>query len=474
MGRKAKQRPRKGTVIAAQVAGMAFAASAGGVAVVAANHVPTVPPGVAFLGRQLEGMTRAEAEAAVDQAWAEAANRSVRLEHRGEAFGPPRKLGELGYDLDRRATLGSMPMDTFAAYWGRQIGIGTRTDVEIRPKLKRDSARLEALAAEVSAKFGVASPASARWVGGKVVLRSEEPGSKLDADAMEGPVSEALAGQTTLRLPVVSAEPSVPESELRKIDGPLGTYTTSFSEGNRPRSHNIRTAARTLDGTVLPPGGKLSFNGHLGRRTAQKGYREAGVYVSGRHDTDIGGGICQVSTTLFNAALMAGLEPLDRSPHSLPVPYVPLGRDAAVSYPKPDLVLRNPYEFPVAVSGSVAQGKLTFTVLGATAAKPKVELSQRMLASWSRGVKYIEDKSLPPGAQRVEDRGGAGHRASTTYTVTRPGQAPKTTTFESVYGGGPRIVRINRSPKPAAPKPAEPPAAAPPAAPAAAPAPAEG
>jgi vancomycin resistance protein YoaR len=403
-------------------------------------------------------MTKQQAGQAVQEQWLQASARTVQPLRRGARLGPPVPVAKLGHSLDVEATARALPMDSLWSRALRSVGLMPAHRSALPPKLRLEPGLADGLAATVRAQLGVARPARALWKGGKVVLEPEEPGSALDVAALREPVAEALEGATEFEVPLRSAEPTVSDEELARIDGVLGTFTTSFSEGNRPRASNIRTAVRNLDGIVVPPGGKLSFNGTLGQRTTAKGYRVAGVYVSGRHEEDVGGGICQVSTTLFNAALIGGLDAPERSPHSLPVPYVPLGRDAAVSYPKPNLVLQNPYDFPVAVSGSVGKGKVTFTVLGSKSSKPKVQLSQRHLASWSRGVKYVEDKSLPPGAQRVEDRGGMGHRASTTRVLTLANGETRTDTFESVYGGGPRIVRINRSPRPAKPA-ARPPAA---------------
>jgi vancomycin resistance protein YoaR len=443
-----KQKPRRkgrGGVVAA--AGLCLAVGA-----VAAGSLPepTVTPGTKALGVALGGMRHAQAVKALEERWSELAAAELQLVHDGKPFGSPRTPPSLGLSLDVEATLAEAPMHASWESAATRLGLVGRAATELAPVWRHDPAAWEPLAKAVRSAFGTSRPARVRLQGGTIVRSPEEAGHELDVGSLPGLVESAVLGDGKVPLPLRRAPVRVGEAELAKVTGPIGAFSTRFSEGNRPRSHNIRAAARLIDGAVLMPGDRFDFNSHLGRRTTAKGFQVAGVYVSGRHDFDVGGGICQVSTTLFNAVLQAGLPVLKRSPHSLPVPYVPLGRDAAVSYPEPNLAFENGFDFPIALTAAVAGGKITFTVLGDESQAPKVAISQRTLGSWSRGVKYIEDKSLAPGSQRVEDRGGAGHRATTTRVVTFADGREHRETFESVYGGGPRIVRINRSPKPAA------------------------
>lgn len=128
---------------------------------------------------------------------------------------------------------------------------------------------------------------------------------------------------------------------LKVVLEPVSQYSTRFNSSMINRTHNISLAAKALDGIVLAPGARFSFNGSVGDRTIEAGYLEAPVISGDAFISGIGGGVCQVSTTLYNAALLAHLEILERHPHSLPVSYVPAGKDATVSYPTLDLKFRN-------------------------------------------------------------------------------------------------------------------------------------
>jgi len=120
----------------------------------------------------------------------------------------------------------------------------------------------------------------------------------------------------------------------------LGTYTT-YTTNVPNRNTNISLACKALNGTIVKPGHTFSFNNTLGYTSAAKGYKKAGILVNGKSSAALGGGICQVSSTLYNAVLKAGLKVVERHPHSAPVGYVPKGRDATVSYGSVDFKFRN-------------------------------------------------------------------------------------------------------------------------------------
>ena len=133
---------------------------------------------------------------------------------------------------------------------------------------------------------------------------------------------------------------SKPDPNAASGYGRLGTYTT-YTTNVPNRNTNIQLASEALNGTVVKPGGVFSFNKTLGFTSVEKGYKEAGILVNGNPETGLGGGICQVSSTLYNAVLEAGMKVVERHPHSAPVAYVPKDRDATVSYGGPDFRFQN-------------------------------------------------------------------------------------------------------------------------------------
>ncbi len=143
-----------------------------------------------------------------------------------------------------------------------------------------------------------------------------------------------------------------------------GSYTTSLAERTPEERGNIELAVRALDGAIIPAHGELSFNEIVGPRRPEDGYREATTYIGDRTASQIGGGICQVSSTLYNAALYAGLDVAERHAHSRPVASVPPGRDATVAYGTADLRLRNPWEDKLVLRAKVGPARLIVEIVG--------------------------------------------------------------------------------------------------------------
>lgn len=156
--------------------------------------------------------------------------------------------------------------------------------------------------------------------------------------------------QAKLEIPMQTVYPKVDSELLEDIRSMrIGRYVTSFNSQNKKRSTNIQLAAKAINNYVIFPGEGFSFNKVVGKRTAAKGYLRAPVIVRGEFSEDIGGGICQVSSTLFNAVDNAGLKIIQRFSHSRAVPYIPPGRDATVSWYGPDFEFKNTYNQPVLI-----------------------------------------------------------------------------------------------------------------------------
>jgi vancomycin resistance protein YoaR len=142
----------------------------------------------------------------------------------------------------------------------------------------------------------------------------------------------------------------------------IGNYLTYYRASNQERSHNIELAAEAINNHVVFPGETFSFNEVVGKRTVEKGYKRAPVIVKGELSEDIGGGICQVSSTLFNAVSLKGIEIVERYSHSRSVPYVPPGKDATVSWWGPDFVFKNEYSYPILIRAKAKDGKMVVRI----------------------------------------------------------------------------------------------------------------
>ncbi|GAE25150.1 vancomycin B-type resistance protein VanW [Halalkalibacter wakoensis JCM 9140] len=171
-------------------------------------------------------------------------------------------------------------------------------------------------------------------------------------------------GPLEISIPKQTLHPRVDSELLSDIRVKrIGQYITYFNNRNKPRSHNIKLATEAINNQVIFPGETFSFNRIVGKRTKERGYLPAPVIVRGELSEGIGGGICQVSSTLYNAVDHAGLKIVERYSHSRRVPYVPSGRDATVSWYGPDFVFRNELNQPILLQARIYGGQMSVIVL---------------------------------------------------------------------------------------------------------------
>jgi len=145
----------------------------------------------------------------------------------------------------------------------------------------------------------------------------------------------------------------------------MGEYTTKFTAEPKSRNENISHAAHSIDGLVIEPGEIFSYNKAIGPTTKQTGYKRARIFIKGKKAFGYGGGVCQVSSTLYNAAADAGMDIVERHSHSLPVEYVPKGKDAATSYGGLDFKFKNTYSYPVEIDTKVTEDSLIVQIVSA-------------------------------------------------------------------------------------------------------------
>lgn len=168
----------------------------------------------------------------------------------------------------------------------------------------------------------------------------------------------------SVELPVTLDEPQGNEEELKKIQDNLGTFTTSYKTSGSSRSANIARGAELINGTILYPGETFSAYEAVSPFTAANGYYMAGSYLNGETVDSMGGGICQVSTTLYNAVIRAELEVVERSGHSMPVSYVDPADDAAIAGTYKDLKFKNNLDSPIYIEAYTSNKTITFTIYG--------------------------------------------------------------------------------------------------------------
>jgi vancomycin resistance protein YoaR len=235
----------------------------------------------------------------------------------------------------------------------------------------------------------------------------------------------------------------------------IGAYTTSYG-GEPNRLHNVRLVAELIDDTLIAPGTVFSFNETTGERTAEKGFLEAPVIINGELQTGLGGGVCQVSTTVFNAAYETGLPIESRTNHALYISHYPLGRDATVNYPDIDLRFRNDTGRWLLLRTWVGSSSLTVALYGSPLERRVESVTSPLVAVAGPRVQRIRDPKLLKGKTVVEESGQPARTTSVTRRVyDQAGALLFETSWRSSYRSEPRVLRVGTKPKPKPKKPAE-------------------
>jgi vancomycin resistance protein YoaR len=294
----------------------------------------------------------------------------------------------------------------------------------------------------------------------RVTVRPGKPGLELDV-AAAGRAILAAALSPTDRVAKLVVQRALPERTTREaramgITGRVAGYTTYYG-GEPNRIHNVQLVAKMVDGALIAPGSTFSFNEATGERSPDRGFREAPVIINGELQNGIGGGVCQVSTTVFNAAYEAGVPIESRTNHALYIAHYPQGRDATVNYPDIDLKFRNDTGKWLLLRTFVGSSALTVKLYG-TPQNRRVETETSPLAvTGPPGTKRVPDPSIWTGIQMTEDAGEPSRKTSATRRVySEAGKLLSETTWTSWYRSEPKIVRYGTKPRPEQPKKAKP------------------
>lgn len=232
------------------------------------------------------------------------------------------------------------------------------------------------------------------------------------------------------------------EAQAMGITGTVGSYET-FYGGIPNRIHNVELVAHLIDHKFIAPGATFSFNGTTGDRSAAKGFLEAPVIVNGELQTGLGGGVCQVSTTVFNAAYEAGLPITERTNHALYISHYPLGRDATVDYPSTDLEFVNDTGHWMLLRTLVGPSSLLVTLYGTPQHRRIVSITAPLRTVSPPPVKKTVDATLRPGEVVVDDYGAPATSTSVERKVyAANGKLLSDSTWYSSYVAVPEVIRV--------------------------------
>jgi vancomycin resistance protein YoaR len=294
-------------------------------------------------------------------------------------------------------------------------------------------------------------------VGQRVRVLPAEPGLALDVPRTERALLAAALRplNRTTSIAVHEAQPKRTTADARAmgITSLVSSYTTEYG-GIPNRIHNVQLVAHLVDDKLIAPGEEFSFNKTTGARTAAKGFLEAPVIINGELETGLGGGVCQVSTTVFNAAFEAGLKITARTNHALYISHYPQGRDATVDYPNVDLRFVNDTKNWLLLRTFVGPAQLTVNLYGTPAHRRVVSEAAPLVVTGQPHVKKTVDPTLKPGEKVVDDPGEPSMSTSVRRLVyDADGKLLHDDTFFSRYVSSPELVRVGPKKPKHKPKP---------------------
>lgn len=327
-------------------------------------------------------------------------------------------------------------------------------NVVITPDFKADLAKLDLRIAKIGKEIKQpAKNARAKMdkKGTLFLAAKEEKGIALDEKATKEALLKdgvsALADGETATLVIVEEEPKVTSADLGKMGELLGSFSTDYSSSPSNRKFNVGLAASKIDGTLLAPGEVFSYNGCVGPRELAQGWKMAHQFQDGMVVDGVGGGVCQVSTTLYNAVLQADLKIVSRSNHSMRVAYVAAGRDATVSYGNTDFRFENSTSGPIFLGARADGERLTFRIYGSQKPERRVlEIytgEHRDIAGGGFAVSSFRKVQLPDGTVKTEQIASSSYRppkapAAKPVVRKKPAPAkPKPTPTPPPSGGAP-------------------------------------
>jgi len=281
----------------------------------------------------------------------------------------------------------------------------------------------------------------------------------LITDSLVGKIAGVSTDETTsslsstLTLPVDTKKPEISSDNIENlgIKELVGSATTTYAKSPNNRKHNIKVGAEKFQGVIIKPGEEFSFLKALGRVTTEQGFLSELVIKEDHTEPEVGGGLCQVSTTMFRAALSTGLPITERTNHKYRVSYYepPVGLDATVYEPSPDLKFKNDTQNYILVQTSTTDNSVTFEFYGTKDGRVATVSDPETYDAVEPGpTKYIDDTSLAEGEEIYVEKAHAGIKAKVNYTVKKGDQVINQQTFYSKYVAWPAVIKRNPNTQP--------------------------
>ncbi len=400
---------------------------------------------------QVGGMTADEANQAVNEHIAQKRNQGIQIMVSGHQV--VTTVGEVGYgysagDFTKKALEVGRGGNMLENY--REMKQAANGKMVYPVKASFDEKQLKQFVKKQCKSLCTkAKNAEVKMEDGEFVYTKSQEGLSLDVKETMQMIRDAVEKSTdvtqviTLTANVTVQQPKVSVETASRCKDKIGTFSTTFNAGNVNRTKNVSNAARLISGSVVYPGETFSVHDAISPLTEENGYYAAASYNNGKVEDSLGGGVCQVSTTLYNAILRAELEIVERSPHSMVVSYVEPAMDAAIAGDYKDFKFKNNTEVPIYIQGGTYGGTIYFNVYGeeTRSSARKVRFESEIIQTIKPGAdKVTWDKTKPESYLSVTQSAHTGYKALLWKIVTEDGKETKTQINSSTYSASPRYV----------------------------------
>ncbi len=415
--------------------------------------IDTIYPGVYIQGMDVSGMSLQEAQKKIDDYSAEAGKHTVTLQvgERECSF----SLGEVGlhctspdaasraYSMGRSGNIIDQILDV------HQLE-SSKVDFPLTYAVDENQVRIgvNALARQFLAEK---KDATIKRKKGKFLVTDEVVGIDIDFDQNADKLISLLKAENwepqsiTFPMDYKEDKPAHTKAELDTIQDVLGTFTTSYAGSAEGRCANVENGASLINGTVLYPGEEFSVYKAVSPFSKENGYQLAGSYENGSTIQTYGGGICQVSTTLYNAVLRAELKVVERQNHSMTVHYVELSEDAAIAGTQKDFKFKNNLDTPIYIFGKTEDKQIKFTIYGKEYRDKDrtIEFVSKTKSEIAPKEEIIKDNTLKKGKKVVEKQGKTGYRAELWKVIHQKGKEDELEKVNSSYYiSTPSVIRV--------------------------------
>lgn len=299
-----------------------------------------------------------------------------------------------------------------------------------------DISKIDKLIKNLNTQFYI-SPvsANAKVVNDFVVVNKGSYGQEVDKDKLKNIIIYKIENLDSkeCQIPIRVLNPKYTYKQLSKIDTLLGSYETHFNPKNINRVNNMSVATHATTDIIIGTNEKFSFNNELRDKNAYNQLKEAPIILNGKPDKGVGGGICQVSTTIYNAALYAGMDIVDITNHSIPSPYITKGRDATVCEGCIDFVFKNKYNTPIIVHNEIYSNKIVSNIYGNNNDKSNIEIDTEIVETINNKKIYKNSSKLRKDVKVVEQPGRLGYTVNTFRIYKSNGEVLKKELINTSY-----------------------------------------